>query len=136
MEITAELETTETDNSPPVIDVQNNAAKREGLALWHKVSLRNVRGYPFDLSARQMALLLTLYIEDTKQHSVKSLAAYLDISKPAVCRALDTLSRHNLAERVVDQKDRRNVFIHLTEIGLEFLSRLSKDIVDSVWEIQ
>ena len=57
---------------------------------------------------RQMALLLTVYTTPPP-HTVRGLAKTLNISKPAVTRALDRLCGIDLARRKRDDADRRNV---------------------------
>lgn len=73
-----------------------------------------------DLSARQTAVLLTVYLAPPP-HTVRSLAATLNISKPAVTRALDRLSGLDLVRRKEDQADRRSVLVHRTVKGAVFL---------------
>ena len=48
-----------------------------------------------DLSARQLGVFLTCYREDEAQ-TVRGLAAKLEVSKPAITRALDRLSEFDL----------------------------------------
>ncbi len=96
----------------------------EILAFWHKVVRRNLGELEHDLSGRQQALLLHVYIRPGP-HTVRSLSRELNISKPAVCRAVDMLSGMNLLKRKKDEEDRRNVFIQRTIQGSVFLSDLS-----------
>lgn len=109
---------------------------REALALWYRVTLQGVQSNSYDLSNRQMAILLTLFTEDHTPHTVRSLAFHLSISKPAVCRALDTLSKYDLATRNVDLNDRRNVFISLTDNGRNYLRKFSAQIMNCLSEIE
>ena len=51
-----------------------------------------------DLSARQFAVLLIISIEDD-MHTVRGLAARLDVSKPALTRSVDRLNELGLAKR-------------------------------------
>ncbi len=44
-----------------------------------------------DLSARQLGVFLTCYLQDGA-HTVRGLAADLNVSKPAITRALDRLA--------------------------------------------
>src|ERR1700748_2070485 len=62
------------------------------------------RGGP-DLSARQLGVFLTCYLLDGG-HTVRGLAAELNVSKPAITRALDRLGELDLARRKVDPLDR------------------------------
>ena len=45
-----------------------------------------------DLSARQLAVFLTCYLSDNA-HTVRGLAAELNVSKPAITRALERATR-------------------------------------------
>jgi DNA-binding MarR family transcriptional regulator len=63
-----------------------------------------------DLSARQLSILLTIYLEPPP-HTVRGLAAKLKVTKPVITRALDTMGRLELVSRRRDQADRRNVVI-------------------------
>lgn len=73
-----------------------------------------------DLTNRQMGILLTVYCENGP-HTVRGLAAALNISKPVVTRALNKLDQLRYVRRVPDHNDRRSVFIVQTEPGREFL---------------
>src|SRR5579875_2333121 len=76
-----------------------------------------------DLSARQLGVFLTCYLSD-KAHTVRGLAAELDVSKPAITRALDRLSEFELVRRKVDPADRRSVLVQRTLKGASFLREL------------
>jgi hypothetical protein len=65
---------------------------QDGLKLWHQVITRSLRELPYDLSQRQIGVLLSVYMSPPP-HTVRNLAERLSISKPAICRALDALSR-------------------------------------------
>lgn len=73
-----------------------------------------------DLSARQMAVLLNVYMTEAP-HTVRGLAEELRISKPAVTRALDRLGKLGFIRRKADEFDRRNVLIQRTVTGSIFL---------------
>jgi DNA-binding MarR family transcriptional regulator len=62
----------------------------QALDLWRTVLVDTVRSAGPDLSARQLAIVLTVYLTPPP-HTVRGLAALLRISKPAVTRALDRL---------------------------------------------
>jgi DNA-binding MarR family transcriptional regulator len=76
-----------------------------------------------DLSARQLGVLLTCYREDEAQ-TVRGLAAKLDVSKPAITRALDRLSEFDLVRRKTDPLDRRSVLVQRTVAGNGFMRDL------------
>lgn len=93
---------------------------QQALKLWHGVMTAGLqRGLP-DLTARQLALLLQVYLEPPP-HTVRGLAATLCISKPAVSRALDRLGRLDYLRRKRDEADRRNVLVQRTVKGSVFL---------------
>ena len=69
-----------------------------------------------DLSARQLAILLTIYLEPPP-HTVRALAAKLRVTKPVITRALDTMGKLGLVSRRRDETDRRNVVIQRTPKG-------------------
>src|SRR6201995_2663741 len=76
-----------------------------------------------DLSARQLGVLLTCYLNDGP-HTVRGLATDLNVSKPAITRALDRLGELDLARRKVDPMDRRSVLVQRTLKGSAFLRDL------------
>ena len=76
-----------------------------------------------DLSARQLGVFLTCYLQDGA-HTVRGLAAELNVSKPAITRALDRLGELELARRKVDPADRRSVLVQRTVKGQAFLRDL------------
>jgi DNA-binding MarR family transcriptional regulator len=76
-----------------------------------------------DLSARQLGVFLTCYLQDGA-HTVRGLAADLNVSKPAITRALDRLGELDLARRKVDPVDRRSVLVQRTLKGAAFLRDL------------
>jgi DNA-binding MarR family transcriptional regulator len=55
---------------------------------------------------------------------VRGLAADLEVSKPAITRALDRLSEFELVRRKVDPADRRSVLVQRTLKGSSFLREL------------
>jgi len=99
----------------------------EALSFWQKILVRGMKETEFDLSPRQMGVMLSVYLSNTP-HSVKSLSETLKVSKPAICRAVDALSLEGLIRRKIDEKDRRNVFIQRTVKGSVFLAEFG-DII-------
>lgn len=100
----------------------------QALRLWHDVVLDIVRDGEQDLTARQMAVLLTVYLEPPP-HTVRGLAARLGVTKPVITRALDTMGRLGLVSRRRDAADRRNVLVHRTLDGALAVERLGDVIV-------
>ena len=77
-----------------------------------------------DLSARQLSVFLTVYLDEAKGHTVYGLAASLNVSNPTISRALDRLGDLDLARRKVDPMDRRCVLVQRTLKGATFLRDL------------
>lgn len=100
----------------------------QALRLWHDVTFDLVRDGEPDLSARQQAVLLTVYL-DPPPHTVRGLAAKLGVTKPAITRALDSMGRLGLLTRRRDDADRRNVVIQRTLAGALAVERLGDTIV-------
>lgn len=104
---------------------QNTA---EALRLWHDVHMALVTDGDVDLSARQLAILLTVYLE-APPHTVRGLAAKLKVTKPVITRALDSMGKAELLTRRRDEKDRRNVLIQRTVKGALYVERLADTII-------
>lgn len=102
----------------------------DALNLWRTITMRMLAEKDMDLSTRQVGIMLTVYLTQPP-HTVKNLSERLNISKPSVCRAIDTLSAHNLIKRKKDEDDNRVVHIQRTVRGSVYLSELS-DIILSV----
>jgi DNA-binding MarR family transcriptional regulator len=83
-----------------------------------------------DLTARQLGVFLTCYLEDEAQ-TVRGLAAKLDVVKPAITRALDRLSEFDLVRRKTDTQDRRSVLVQRTVAGNGFMRDLKKILGDA-----
>jgi DNA-binding MarR family transcriptional regulator len=97
------------------------------LDIWRRAMVDNVRRDAPDLSARQMAALLTVYMTEPP-HTVRGLAAGLGVSKPAVTRALDRLGEFGLARRKTDPRDGRSVVVQRTVKGSVYLAELAEII--------
>jgi len=65
------------------------------LSLWKDVLANSVKAEGPDLSARQAAILMRIYLEPGP-HTVRGLAGALNLGKPAVSRALDALTALDL----------------------------------------
>jgi DNA-binding MarR family transcriptional regulator len=88
----------------------------QALHLWRDVHLDLVRDDQPDLSSRQTAILLIIYL-DLPPHTVRGLAKRLCVSKPVITRALDSMGKLGLVDRRRDEADRRNVIILRTVKG-------------------
>ncbi len=107
---------------------------REGsLNGWMKALIAYVRSGEPDLTNRQMALLMLVYLTPGP-HTVRGLARLLGVSKPVVTRALNTLGSLGYLRRERDQDDRRNVFVVRTTDGAEFLEGFRRNIRETADE--
>lgn len=107
-------------------------AAHQHLQNWYQISARMHEQLDHELTMRQWLILTHIYlIDDT--HTVKSLSYSLNISKPAICRALDSLSGIGLLKRRKDDSDRRNMIIQKTMQGIAFLNDFS-DILDGYYQ--
>jgi DNA-binding MarR family transcriptional regulator len=102
----------------------------QALDLWRLALLESVRADAPDLSSRQMAILLTAYLTPPP-HTVRGLAQTLNISKPAVTRALDRLGELGLLKRRPDETDRRSVLVQRTVKGSVFLSDFAGQVMEA-----
>jgi DNA-binding MarR family transcriptional regulator len=100
----------------------------QALRLWQQVALSEVRDDAPDLTMRQAAILLTVYL-DPPPHTVRGLAAKLGVTKPVITRALDTMGALKLVSRHRDEKDRRNVLIRRTVDGALYVERFGDVII-------
>lgn len=100
----------------------------QALRLLHQTSLLQAREDAPDLTLRQTAILLTIYLE-TPPHTVRGLAAKLDVTKPVITRALDTMGSLNLVERRRDPADKRSVLIKRTVTGSLYVSKMADRLV-------
>ena len=107
----------------------------DALDLWRKVIVSSVRLDAPDLTARQMALLLSVYLTPPP-HTVRGLADTLKISKPAITRAIDRLGEMELVRRKTDDADRRSVLVQRTVRGSVFLREYGEIIVSAARKIQ
>jgi DNA-binding MarR family transcriptional regulator len=99
----------------------------QALELWHRAALALVRDNEPDLSLRQMAILLTVYLE-APPHTVRDLARRLKVSKPVITRALDSMGKLDLLTRRRDDTDRRNVLIQRTLRGALYVETLGDTV--------
>ena len=91
-----------------------------GLQSWMRTLLAYVRSGDPDLTNRQMALLMLVYLKQGP-HTVRGLAKALNVSKPVVTRALNRLGALGYLRRQRDDADRRNIFVAPTTEGADFL---------------
>ena len=116
-------------HTKPWVAMDDAPSPRGDLALHHwKSSLVDyVRSGEPDLTNRQMALLMIIYLE-TGPHTVRGLAGTLNVSKPVVTRALNRLGWLGYLRRERDERDRRNVYVRRTAEGAKFLEEFAQFI--------
>lgn len=106
----------------------------QALSLLKNLSLEQVRDAMPDLTTRQMAILLTIYLEPPP-HTVRGLAAKLGVTKPVITRALDTMGALDLVSRHRDDSDRRNVLVKRTVAGALHVERLGDLVIAKAREL-
>jgi len=62
---------------------------------------------------------------------MRGLAAKLNVSKPAITRALDRLAEFDLTRRKTDPLDRRSVLVQRTATGMAFMRDLRTILLDA-----
>ncbi len=97
------------------------------LSTWMSVLVDYVRSGEPDLTNRQMALLMVVYL-NPGPHTVRGLARALNVSKPVVTRALNRLGALGYLRRQRDDADKRNIFVARTSEGAEFLEEFGQFI--------
>ena len=103
------------------MSASHHVSRAEALKLWYDVTLGSVRSETPDLTARQMAVLFTVYLTPAP-HTVRSLAAHLDVTKAVITRALNALGRHGFVDRARDPRDARSVLVQRTGRGSSYLT--------------
>ena len=88
----------------------------------HAALLQAVRD-GMDLNIRQIVVLLEL-AEAKGPLTVRGLAAHLQVSKPAVTRAMDRLVEMHWADRRINPADQRDKLLTATEDGRKQARRM------------
>lgn len=100
------------------------------LALWRDALVRGLRLPGPDLSARQLAVLTTVYTRPPP-HTVVSLARAFGVPHQALSRAVATLDRLELVKRTPSGDDHRVVLLGRTVKGAVYLRDLGDLIVQA-----
>lgn len=108
---------------------------QDALEVWRGALADSVRDDRPDLSARQLAILLTVYLTPPP-HTVRGLAALLNLKKPAVTRALDKLSVLGFIRRTPDERDRRSILVQRTVKGSVYLSEFAEHVSRSIERVE
>jgi DNA-binding MarR family transcriptional regulator len=111
-------------------------ARRQRLVSYLNATAVMVRSEDTDLTQRQQTVLLKVYLAEDEQ-TVRGLAAFAGVSKPAITRALDRLSEFDLVRRKTDPTDRRSILVQHTGKGRMYIRRFGELLVNaSEHEIQ
>src|SRR6478736_5071133 len=93
----------------------------QSLQSWKNTLVDYVRSGEPDLTNRQMALLMLVYL-DSGPHTVRGLARAHNVSKHVVTRALNRLGALGYRRPQRDDTDKRNIFVARTAEGAGFLA--------------
>ena len=105
----------------------------DALNPWRDIMADAVRSDGPDLSMRQWAILLSVYL-NPGPHTVRALARDLQIPKPAISRALDALSILKYIRRVRDDRDKRIVHVQKTSEGAIYLDEFARIVSERLDE--
>jgi DNA-binding MarR family transcriptional regulator len=98
--------------------------------LWHNVLVAALNRSLPDLTSRQFALFLQVYLAP-QPHTVRGLAKTLNMSKPAVTRAVDRLEKLEFVRRKADEADKRSVLVQRSVKGSVFLREFADMAAES-----
>ena len=111
-------------------------ARRQRLTSYLNATATMVRSEDTDLTQRQQTVLLTVYLSDTEQ-TVRGLAMFAGVSKPAITRALDRLAEFDFIRRKDDPADRRSILVQQTGRGKAYVRRFGDLLVHAnEWTIE
>jgi DNA-binding MarR family transcriptional regulator len=105
-------------------------ATSAALETWRRALVGVVRRPGPDLSARQLAILLTVYT-GAPPHTVVGLAEAFGVPHQAISRAVNALERLGLVRRARSAEDRRVAFVQRTVKGAVYLSDLAELLTDA-----
>lgn len=108
-----------------------NLSSQQVLEIWRDSLVEGVRRDGPDLTARQLALMLTVYLKPLP-HTVRGLAQELNIGKPAVTRALDALTKYSFVRRIPDPDDKRSIQVQRTVKGSIYLVEYADRVVEAI----
>ena len=105
----------------------SHKTSKQLLHLWRHAMLEGVRAKDPDLTMRQISVMLSVYMTP-EPHTVKGLSKELNVVKPVITRALDTLGHLGYVKRTREESDKRVVNVVRTVKGAVYLSELSDRI--------
>ena len=106
-------------------------SSQQVLEIWRDSLVEGVRRDGPDLTARQLALMLTVYLKPLP-HTVRGLSVELNIGKPAVTRALDALTKYSFVRRIPDPDDKRSIQVQRTVKGSIYLVEYADRVVEAI----
>lgn len=89
----------------------------------------NRLGKEFGLTTPQLLVLQT--VANMKEQPIRAISAEVNLSQATVTSIVDRLERRGLLERERSGIDRRKVFLVITEIGKELLSKAPKPLQEN-----
>jgi DNA-binding MarR family transcriptional regulator len=119
----------ETESGKCIVDHVANAADYAGLNVFRETICCAVKQSGRDLTLRQIAVLLVCK-SSLMPKTVRGLARHLQISKPAVTRAVDRLEGEGLLSRLQEVGDRRSIVLLVTERGSAYCSWFTNGAAD------
>lgn len=108
-----------------MITAADQNQKTEPLVDYMKMLIAYVRSDRPDLTNRQMALLMVVYLLPGP-HTVRGLALTLHCRKPVVTRMLNALGAMGYLRRQKDHTDLRSLFVVYTPAGVAFLEEFTE----------
>ena len=76
-----------------------------------------------------MHLQILLLLRNNTKYTLSSLSQEMDVSRPQLSVALSTLYERGFLIRTTDDKDRRRVYLSLSQEGIDFLDNMQKTVV-------
>ncbi|MBU4539628.1 MAG: MarR family transcriptional regulator [Firmicutes bacterium] len=112
--------------------------KKASMGRIHKSLLQNLKPHEFFMLST-LKKLLTEQAEEASNHQtdippgikVSELSRVISISMPGVSQTISTLERHGYVKRIASKKDRRLVYVNLTDSG----EQLEADVSKSCYQI-
>lgn len=86
-------------------------------------------GKDFGLTTPQLLVLQT--VANTKEQPIRAISAEVNLSQATVTSIVDRLERRGLLERQRSGIDRRQVFLVITEAGIDLLAKAPKPLQEN-----